>query len=293
MLTNAVRAGTGTSARLDNMTAAGKTGTTNDNKDRWFAGYTPYYTAVVWTGYDRPEYMSVGSKNPAAVLWQRVMTRINESLELENAGFPDYAETVSRSICLDCGKLAGANCGLDPRGSRAASYTFVRGDEPKESCTCHVAVEVCRDCPVLNAEGQPTGFYHLTTEYCPEESRMSIALVYYVRELAAETVVVEDTQYMLSHFEATAQPCNVHDWYSQIFPGDWPPGTDDPSQSGNVWPWPWQSEDPAQTDDPFAWPSDYNPFESLEPAPSVSLPAIETPPPEDTGGYWDYPWELG
>ena len=52
MLQNVVTSGTGTSARLSGMTAAGKTGTTTDDYDRWFVGYTPYYTAAVWTGYD-------------------------------------------------------------------------------------------------------------------------------------------------------------------------------------------------------------------------------------------------
>jgi penicillin-binding protein 1A len=291
MLTNAVRAGTGTSARLSDMPAAGKTGTTNNNYDRWFAGYTPYYTAVVWTGYNKPEYMSVGSKNPAAVLWKQVMTQINESLALENTSFPSYAETVSRSICLDCGRLATDRCGLDVRGSRAASYTFVKGDEPKESCTCHVTVEICKDCPVLNGEGNPTGFYHLTTEYCPEESRAHIALVDYVRELADPGVVVGDTQYQLSHFEATAQPCTVHDWTSQLPPEP----SEQPGDGGSwwPWPWPWEEEEPTETEDPFAWPSDYDPFSSMEPIPSSSQPPVETPPPVETGGAWDYPWEQG
>lgn len=293
MLTNAVRSGTGTSARLNNMAAAGKTGTTNNNYDRWFAGYTPYYTAVVWTGYNKPEYMSVGSKNPAAVLWQKVMTEINGQLELEEASFPQYTETVTKKICLDCGQLATDRCGLDVRGGRTASYTFARGDEPKESCTCHVTVEVCKECPM---DGN-AGLYHLTTEYCPAESRIRIALVDYNRELANSGVVVRDAPYLLANFEAQAQPCTVHDWLSQFIPEPDIPDSGNNSGEGEEglwpWPWPWESEEPVQTEDPFAWPSDYDPTASLEPIPSESQPPVETPQPVDPGEYWDYPWEQG
>ena len=57
LLTNAmedvIKKGTGREAQLDSdMAAAGKTGTTSNNYDYWFCGYTPYYTASVWTGYD-------------------------------------------------------------------------------------------------------------------------------------------------------------------------------------------------------------------------------------------------
>ena len=55
MLENTVESGTGTAAQIANMTVAGKTGTTTSDFDRWFAGYTPYYTGVVWCGYNDPE----------------------------------------------------------------------------------------------------------------------------------------------------------------------------------------------------------------------------------------------
>lgn len=80
MLYNAVNAGTGTEARLSNMPVAGKTGTTTANRDRYFVGFTPYYIAAVWTGYDTPEYMNF-SGNPAAQIWKLVMAPIHENLE--------------------------------------------------------------------------------------------------------------------------------------------------------------------------------------------------------------------
>ena len=79
MLQNAAAYGTGYESRLSNMPVAGKTGTTTDNRDRWFCGYTPYYTCAVWTGYDTPEYMSF-SGNPATQIWQMVMESIHQDL---------------------------------------------------------------------------------------------------------------------------------------------------------------------------------------------------------------------
>ena len=76
---------TGYEAALSGMRAAGKTGTTSDNFDRWFVGYTPYYTAAVWTGYDRNAKMRT-SGNPALNLWEKVMEEIHTGLE--NKKFP-------------------------------------------------------------------------------------------------------------------------------------------------------------------------------------------------------------
>ena len=82
MLRQAATNGTGYEANLGNMPTAGKTGTTSDKKDRWFAGYTPYYVGVVWTGYEIPAVMTVkGGGNPAAQIWKKVMAKVHEDLE--------------------------------------------------------------------------------------------------------------------------------------------------------------------------------------------------------------------
>ena len=64
------------------MPAAGKTGTTNSSKDTWFCGYTRYYTAAVWVGYDTPRAMpGVYGSTYAGVIWKNVMNQLHEGLE--------------------------------------------------------------------------------------------------------------------------------------------------------------------------------------------------------------------
>ena len=91
MLQDAVRYGTGSGAYLgDLMPVAGKTGSTSDWKDRWFCGYTPYYVAVVWTGFDTPANMKV-SFNPASRIWKNVMTLVSEGMTYKE--FPKPPDT--------------------------------------------------------------------------------------------------------------------------------------------------------------------------------------------------------
>lgn len=91
MLKNAVDSGTGTEAKISSMPVAGKTGTTTDAKDRWFVGYTPYYVAAVWTGFDTPAVISA-SGNPAAQLWYKVMQPIHANLEYKSFTYPYIGE---------------------------------------------------------------------------------------------------------------------------------------------------------------------------------------------------------
>ena len=91
MLFNAVNAGTGTEARLSNMPVAGKTGTTTADYDRWFVGFTPYYVAAVWTGYDTNEKI-VAYGNPAAQIWRNVMSQVHANLPYKAFPTPEIGK---------------------------------------------------------------------------------------------------------------------------------------------------------------------------------------------------------
>lgn len=89
MLQNAATYGTGSMANFGTTAIAGKTGTTSNNYDRYFTGFTRYYVAAVWTGYRYPTRMHFGS-NPAALIWKSVMSRVHEGLEWQSFPTPNY-----------------------------------------------------------------------------------------------------------------------------------------------------------------------------------------------------------
>ncbi len=95
LLRNAATKGTGKSANLGTMPTAGKTGTSDDFKDRWFVGFTPYYCAAVWTGYEYPVHIT-SSGNPACKMWKAVMSQVHENLPKKDFTVPanTYQEPV-------------------------------------------------------------------------------------------------------------------------------------------------------------------------------------------------------
>ena len=103
-----VKKGTGTACQLDNMTVAGKTGTTEDYNDLWFVGYTPYYTCAVWSGYDNNEKIPEDARNFHKNLWKKVMTRIHEGLEDRDFDMPSSVEKAS--VCAETGLLPRSGC---------------------------------------------------------------------------------------------------------------------------------------------------------------------------------------
>ena len=85
MLVSVIQSGTGRGLAFSDMPCAGKTGTTNDNKDGWFVGYTDYYTTSVWVGYDMPRELPglTGSGHPGSI-WKSFMEQIHVGLQPVN-----------------------------------------------------------------------------------------------------------------------------------------------------------------------------------------------------------------
>lgn len=100
--------GTATYCNIPNIDVAAKTGTTNENYDRWLCGFTPYFTAVCWYGFDMNESINFDGKNPAGLIWSNSMKTIHS--KLPNAKFekPNGVEKIL--ICEDSRKKATKNC---------------------------------------------------------------------------------------------------------------------------------------------------------------------------------------
>lgn len=85
ILIGVMERGTGSKLKLEEMPSAGKTGTTNDQKDGWFVGYTRYYTTSVWVGYDLPKKLSdlKGNTYPGRI-WKSFMEEVHEGLPVKD-----------------------------------------------------------------------------------------------------------------------------------------------------------------------------------------------------------------
>lgn len=100
--------GTATYCKISGVDVAAKTGTTDENYDRWLCGFTPYYTAVTWYGYDQNESIEYNKRNPAGLLWANVMSRIHAGLN--SSKFVKPNSVTSCTICAETGKKATTGC---------------------------------------------------------------------------------------------------------------------------------------------------------------------------------------
>ena len=128
----------------EGIPVAGKTGTTQEQQDAWFVGYTPYLSAATWMGYDQNGRLGTSSV-VSARLWSKVMGRIHEVEGYEDREFPRPANIIEVEVCRISGKLPTALCERDPRGSQVITELFIKGTEPTERCDAHVSVYVSRN----------------------------------------------------------------------------------------------------------------------------------------------------
>ena len=144
--------GTATYCAISGIDVAAKTGTSNDDKDRWLCGFSNYYAGAAWYGYDTPEEVNTGGKrNPAGQLFSQVMKKVHTGLE--GSTFTQPANVVSATVCRTSGRLATDKC--------TDKYTeiFVKGHLP-ETCDAHTdSYTICKDSGLL------------ANEYCPQSSR--------------------------------------------------------------------------------------------------------------------------
>ena len=182
LLQEAALNGTGYEAQFSGMHIAGKTGSTNSNKDRYFVGYTPYYSCAVWAGYEHNQRI-VASGNPCSAIFRKVMSAIHE--DLPDKDFFSCSGLTSVSVCADSGMLASENCALDVRGSRVYTALCAVDNAPTTVCTMHTS---------------PTYTANMTDEDGNVTTVVG-SLLNYQRELIEghEDIVVEDAFMMVGY----------------------------------------------------------------------------------------------
>jgi len=167
MLIEAVVSGTGGSANLGrHMPTAGKTGTSSDSKDRWFVGYTPYYLAAVWTGFDTPAEMR-SSGNPAAQIWKMIMEPIHANLETRAFNRPDNVYLAPITTEWELEIVTYTIIGVDANGN----IIFER------SVQSTIGAEVTENAPVI-AGFRLIGQSYGSIEVTADPSRNIIRFIY-------------------------------------------------------------------------------------------------------------------
>lgn len=142
--------GTGRGAALDSgISAYGKTGTTDDDCDKWFVGFTPYYVGACWYGFDTPASISAAgvSGNPTVTAWKLVMDKIHASLNPKELTRP--SNVVEATVCEFSGMLATDTC-------NATRGYFVEGTQPKSRCdSTHASKATPSPSPTPSASPSP------------------------------------------------------------------------------------------------------------------------------------------
>ena len=192
MMQQVVSSGTATAVTVDQyVDTAGKTGTTSSDFDRTFIGFTPYYVAGCWFGYDMNQALSDFSRNPAVAVWDVIMNKLQEKISAKASADGEAVKSfefsdnlVQATYCKDSGKLVSDACSYDPRGSRTETGWFTKDTVPTETCDTHVLVKYDR---VTGA---------VACDNCPKENIKEVALIRNENRSFATQVTITDAQYV-------------------------------------------------------------------------------------------------
>lgn len=234
LLTDAMKdvltAGTGTRAYFGNsMAQAGKSGTTTSNRDCLWAGYTPYYTCVIWGGYDDNSKQSGSYTSYPKNIWKSIMSRVHKDLPYKDFKKPKDVKQIS--VCSASGKIAQEGVCSKADDSHVYTEYFATKDIPKDTCTLHTLVKICEESGMIAGP------------YCPEEL---------VKEKA---VILKDND---DGTGVENQTCNIHDenWKPEDEEEGADEGEDDPDTDGNEDDEDLTNDDEASPDDSVEDPDD-------------------------------------
>ncbi len=136
ILKGPVRSGTATNCAISGIDVGAKTGSTDEYRDRWLCGFTPYYTATTWYGFDNPETPRGVSGNVASKIWAAIMKDIHSGLEKKT--FTKPTNVVTAKICTDSGMVATESC------THTSTEYYVKGTIP-DKCTGHIKQTICKE----------------------------------------------------------------------------------------------------------------------------------------------------
>lgn len=192
--------------------AAGKTGTTDNNNDRWFVGFTPYVTAGVWVGYD--EAQDLGIVNDHNKIWHTVLMDAHEAiLARVEAGTMDKKTfnddmLIEAKFCPDSGKVITSACKADRRGSRSETGYFTKDTLPTEPCDVHVMVAYC------------TSGKGVANPNCPDSSIRYYGMLKHMRVLDGD-IYVDDGQYTWMPLNGTKAYRSIYQpFYRNLLPSN-------------------------------------------------------------------------
>ena len=198
---------------IKNMKVAGKTGTAHDYVDLWFVGFTPYYCATIWSGFDDNLPQNGEKKYYFRDLWRAIMEDAHKLKGYTAKDFSKPKSITSATVCTKCGKLAVPGlCDKVEGGSCSRSEIFATGTVPKEECTCHEKITICSE------SGCRAG------QYCPH-TEDKIFLIKEESESTHEHGDTWDTPYIMKPEQDTV--CTIHT--SAPTPPPPGPGEDDES----------------------------------------------------------------
>lgn len=175
--------GTARNCAISGMDVGAKTGTTDENCDRWLCGITPYYVGATWFGFDQNEKIYYSGGNPSAVIWAAIMQDIHKNLPSKT--FDKPSNIVTAKICKDTGKLATSSC------TNTYTEEFVAGTVPG-SCTGHEKITICKE------SGK------LATEYC-KDTEEKVVLQQPEKEKNGNWKTTSGTKY-----NTITETCDIH-----------------------------------------------------------------------------------
>ncbi len=217
LLSEVTENGTARAVKLKNLVdTAGKTGTSGDDKDRLFVGYTPYYTAGIWCGYKNGGEQ-IGKIAPTHIkIWDEIMLSVHKTklAKLSDSQIKSFsvAGLKKAAYCKDSGELFSDNCRYDPRGVRMEYGYFEPSNMPKSACERHV---LCLYDEI--SEG-------VATEACPEDYLKPISLLKISDRHFPKEIIISDADYVYMELDSETLPGDSYDvpyYINMIAPGDY------------------------------------------------------------------------